>query len=84
MAIPAPVEYYRDIYGCTASIRHGANGLWYLNVADAHGNRIRSRDAFVSHKCARIALGKLSGGTMQLVKSAPVAIRSETVYNIDK
>ena len=68
MSRPAQVEHYRDSYGCTASIRHVNNGLWYLTAADAHGNRIRTRDAFVSHKGARIALGKLSGGSMQLVR----------------
>ena len=66
MATSAPVEYYRDAYGCTASLRYGS-GLWCLTVADAHGNRIRTRNAFASHRGARIALGKMSGGTMQLV-----------------
>lgn len=67
MARFAPVEHYRDFYGCTATLRLGADGLWWLTVKDAHGKQIRTRDAFVSHKGARIALGKLSDGTMKLV-----------------
>lgn len=81
MARFATIEHYRDDHGNAAIIRHDADGLWYLSVTDLHGALIRTRDAFVSHKGARIALGKLSGGTMRLVPPVPVAIRTETVYN---
>ena len=66
MAIFAPLEFYRDEYGGKAKIEREANGLWYLDVVDAKGQRIRVHDAFISHKGARIALGKLSRGTMKL------------------
>ena len=84
MARFATIEHYRDDHSNAAILRHDADGLWRLTVKDAHGKPLRTRDAFVSHKGARIALGKLSDGTMKLVPSAPVAIRTETVYNINK
>lgn len=67
MARFAPVEHYSDFYGSTATLRLGSDGLWQLTVKDANGKLVRTRDAFVSHKGARIALGKLSDGTMKLV-----------------
>ena len=67
MARFAPVEHYSNFYGCTATLRLGDDGLWRLTVKDANRKPIRTRDAFVSHKGARIALGKLSDGTMKLV-----------------
>lgn len=67
MATPAPVEYYRDFYGCTAVLRHLDDGLWYLTVTNPYGIHICRRRPFMTHKGARIALGKMSDGTMKLV-----------------
>jgi len=68
MAIPARIEYYRDVYGCTATIRHKPDGLWHMIVCTPHGIQIRCNSPYRSHKAARIALGKMSDGTMKLVK----------------
>lgn len=67
MSRPAQVEHYRDFYGCTATIRH-IGDLWYLTVSNTYGIHLCKRRPFVSHKGARIALGKMSRGTMKLVK----------------
>lgn len=66
MRTHGPVEIYRDPDGGTAMIRFDPNGLWYMDVVDAKGRRIRTRDPFISLKGARISLGKLTGGKMKL------------------
>lgn len=62
------VEYYRDPYGCTAVLRRLSNGTFYLTVTNPYGIHLCKRRPFLSHKGARIALGKMSDGMMQLVK----------------
>ena len=68
MANFAQVEHYRDAYGCTATIRRKSDGLWHMNVFTPHGIQIRCNSPYLSHKGARIALGKMSDGTMKLIK----------------
>lgn len=53
-------EYYRDIYGCTASIyRRPNNPVVNLTVCDAHGNTIVGWRTFRSYRGAKISLGKM-------------------------
>lgn len=51
-------KYYRDIYGCTASIRLNRDGSATLKVADAHGRPVSGK-CYSSERAAKIALGKL-------------------------
>lgn len=58
-------EFYRDPYGCTASITHDtATGKCLLTVRIPHGDLIHSK-TYDTHKGARIALGKMSEGMME-------------------
>jgi len=68
MASFAGTEYYRDAYGCTASLRLRRDGMWNMTVRNAHGNPVKCNSPYLSHKAARIALGKMSDGTMRLIK----------------
>ena len=49
-------KYFKDIYGCTASISQG-NGKFVLRVSN--GYRVFYRKAYDTFKGARIAMGKL-------------------------
>lgn len=51
-------KYYRDIYGCTASIRLNKDGSATLKAADAHGNHFFGK-CYGSETAARRALGRL-------------------------
>ena len=53
--------YYRDVYGCTASIRENNDGSATLKVADAHGNPIYGK-CYASKTAARRAMGRMSDG----------------------
>lgn len=57
-------EYYRDPYGCTASIRHRSDGKWQLRVCIPTGKPIHSK-SYTTRLGARIALGRLSEGMMK-------------------
>ena len=57
-------EYYRDPYGCTASIRHRQDGQWQLRVCTPHGAPIHNKK-YPTYRGARIALGKMSEGMME-------------------
>ena len=52
-------NYYRDLYGGSASIRECRDGSWLLTVCDGYGGRIH-RKSYASARGARIALGKWS------------------------
>lgn len=59
-------ECYRDPYGCTASIKLGINRDGYvLCMYDPYGTCFH-KDKYDTYHGARIALGKLSGGMMEL------------------
>ena len=60
-------EYYRDPYGCTASITRNPDGTAKLTVRTQSGSLIRN-DSFASYQGAKIALGKMSDGMMTIVK----------------
>ena len=68
MATFSRVEYYKDFYGSTAVLRMLSDGKFYLTVTNQYGIHLCKRRPFLSHKGARIALGKMSDGTMKLIK----------------
>lgn len=49
--------YYRDAYGCTASIEHRKSGTAKLIIRDPIG-RVVVKRPYVSDNGARIAMGK--------------------------
>lgn len=53
--------YYRDSYGCTASITEHRDGTATLRVSDPYGKRV-FRATFKSLRGAKISLGKQSDG----------------------
>lgn len=53
--------YYRDFYGCTASIKQGIRTSALLTVRTSSGQLICCKK-YKTYKGARIALGKLSDG----------------------
>lgn len=56
-------EFFRDVYGCTASIYRRPNDpVVNLTVCDAHGNTIVSWRPFRSYRGAKISLGRMSDG----------------------
>ena len=60
--------YYRDPYGCTASIREEFKPYheYLLRVCDGYGNLIHKK-TYSTERGARIALGRLSDGMMERV-----------------
>ena len=58
-------EYYRDPYGCTASILIHPTGKCLLSVRVPQGDLIHSK-TYSTYRGARIALGRLSDGMMEL------------------
>ena len=57
-------EFYRDQSGCTASITRSRT-LYWLKVRLPKGMLFYMK-SYTSYKGARIALGKLSGGTFYM------------------
>ena len=56
-------EFYRDCYGCTASIyRRSFDTVVNLTVCDGHGNIIIKWRPYRTYRGAKIALGKMSDG----------------------
>ena len=53
--------YYRDAYGCTASITEHRDGTATLRVCDPYGKQV-FRATFTSAKGAKISLGRQSDG----------------------
>lgn len=51
------MRYFRDAYGCTASIRLNRDGSATLKIADAHGRPVHGK-CHGTERGARIALGK--------------------------
>ena len=51
--------YYRDSYGCTASITEHKDGTTTLCISDPHGKRI-FRATFTSLRGAKISMGRQS------------------------
>ena len=62
-------EYFRDPYGCTASIREDVNVRtgYILKIRDANGFMFYHK-MYRTHKGAKIALSKLSEGMMELIR----------------
>lgn len=58
-------EYFSDPYGCTASILRHPFGKCLLSVRIPQGDLIYSK-SYSTYRGARIALGKLSEGMMEL------------------
>ena len=54
--------FYRDFYGCTASINLRPNGSCLLTMRLPHGDLYCQRE-YSTWRGARIALGKMSEGT---------------------
>lgn len=62
------IEYYRDPYGCTASIRNiPMTGTYLLRVCTAQGDLFHIKGYDTRHG-ARVALGRMSDGMMKLTK----------------
>ena len=62
-------EYYRDIYGCTASIyRRPDDPVVNLTVCDGHGNIVINWRPYRTYAGAKIALGKMSDGWIMTAK----------------
>ena len=57
-------EYFRDPYGCTASIRKTSTGKWQLRLCIPSGSCFFSK-TYTTYHGARIALGKHSEGMME-------------------
>lgn len=53
-------EFYRDFYGCTASVKHGKEGA-LLTVRTPSG-RLVKKQSYRTRKGAMIALGRVSDG----------------------
>lgn len=51
--------YYRDSYGCTASITEHRDGTATLRICDPYGHRI-FRATFTSVRGAKISMGRQS------------------------
>lgn len=61
-------EYYRDSYGCTASITHCKKlGQFRLRISNPYGHRFILK-YYPTYRGAKIAMGRISEGTMQLVQ----------------
>ena len=58
-------EYFNDPYGCTASILRHPSGKSLLSVRIPQGDLIHSK-SYSTYRGAKIALGKLSEGMMEL------------------
>ena len=54
-------EFYKDFYGCAASINHRDDGTVVLCVMTPGGKLIHKK-SYSSRRGARIAMGKLSDG----------------------
>ena len=52
-------EYYRDFYGCTASIREKRNGTFRLIMSTPQGKLIQAKD-YNTYRGAKIAMGRSS------------------------
>ncbi len=57
-------EYFRDPYGCTASIRKTQTGRWQLRLCLPNGSCFHAK-TYATHQGARIALGRKSEGMME-------------------
>ena len=54
-------KYFRDVYGCTASLRLNRDGSATLKISDPSGRPIFGR-CYGSERAAKIAMGKQSDG----------------------
>lgn len=59
-------EYFRDPYGCTASIKGSAGRGWTLRLCLPDGSRFHTK-TYSTYRGARIALGRFSEGMMESV-----------------
>ena len=60
-------EYFRDPYGCTASIKGPTGGRWTLRLCLPDGSCFHAK-TYSTYRGARIALGKKSEGMMESVR----------------
>lgn len=51
-------QYFRDAYGCTASIQANRDGSASLRIADAHG-KIMWCKTYATERGAKIAMGRM-------------------------
>lgn len=51
-------KYFRDFYGCTASIRLNRDGSATLKVANAHGKFTYGK-CYGSERAAKVAMGRI-------------------------
>ena len=58
-------RYYKDFYGCTASIRLNRDGSATLKVSNAHGKPIYGK-CYGSERAAQVAMGRI-GDNWKLV-----------------
>jgi len=56
--------YFKDFYGCSASIKQTKNG-YLLTVCDGYGRRFL-RKTYSSERGARISLGRTGDGWREL------------------
>lgn len=54
-------KYFKDFYGCSASITIKASGTAVLKVSDSYGKRFWNKE-HKSERGARCAMAKLSDG----------------------
>lgn len=54
-------EFYRDVYGCTASILRHPSGKSLLSIRISQGDLIHSK-TYATYRAAKIAMGHLSDG----------------------
>ena len=60
-------EFYREPCGCTASILRSPDGRCLLSVRIPQGDLIHSK-TYRTYRGAKIALGRMSDGMMELTK----------------
>lgn len=51
-------KYFRDFYGCTASIRLNRDGSASLQIANAYGKHIYGK-CYGSERAAKVAMGRM-------------------------
>ena len=54
-------EFYRDAYGCTASILRHPTGKSLLSIRIAQGDLLHSK-TYATYRAAKIAMGHLGDG----------------------
>ena len=58
-------KYFRDFYGCTASMELLADGQVKLRISDVYGNRVHNK-THKSENAARASMNRQSDGWKQV------------------